>query len=155
MQLRTDKRKHCLWTRIDQPRRITLHQFAMFPERQDGGRISPLSIQRAALCAATQKGAQETTKENAMRKIGLAISTAALLSAGALVPNQAGATTFGTSAGMRLATEGVQPVEQVTYGYYRRHHRSAFKFYPRFRAYAHYPYPLYYPYHRRYHHGYY
>jgi hypothetical protein len=90
-----------------------------------------------------------------MRKIGLAISTVALLSAGALVPNQAGATTFGTSAGMRLATEGVQPVEQVTYGYgyYRRHHRSAFKFYPRFRAYAHYPYR--YSYHRRYHHGYY
>ena len=90
-----------------------------------------------------------------MRKVGLAISTVALLSAGALVPNQAAATTFGTSAGMRLATEGVQSVEQVTYGYYRRHHRSAFKFYPRFRAYAHYPYPLYYPYHRRYHHGYY
>jgi hypothetical protein len=89
-----------------------------------------------------------------MRKIGLAISAAALLSAGALVPNQAEATTFGTSAGMRLATEGVQPVEQVTYGYYRRHHRWGY--YPRFRAYAHYPrYHLNYPYYRRHHHGYY
>jgi hypothetical protein len=101
------------------------------------------------LCAANPEGGANDDEENAMRKIGLAISTAALLSAGALVPNQAGATTFGTSAAMRLATEGVQPVEQVTYGYYRRHHRSVFRFHPRFRAYAHYPH------YRRHHHGYY
>jgi len=83
-----------------------------------------------------------------MRKIGFAISAAALLSAGALVSNPAEATTFATSAGMRLATEGVQPVEQVTYRYYGRGH------YPRFRAYAHYPHHRY-SYYRRYHHGYY
>jgi hypothetical protein len=114
--------------------------------------LAPEHSALSAVCCIPEGGARDH-EENAMRKIGLAISTVALLSAGALVPNQAGATTFGTSAGMRLATEGVQPVEQVTYGYYRRHHRSVFKFHPRFRAYAHYPYR--YSYHRRYHHGYY
>jgi hypothetical protein len=105
------------------------------------------------VCCNPEGGANDH-EENAMRKIGLAISTAVLLSAGAVVPNQAEATTFGTSAGMRLATEGVQPVEEVTYRYYRRHHRWGY--YPRFRAYAYYPhYRSYYPYYRRHHHGYY
>jgi hypothetical protein len=89
-----------------------------------------------------------------MRKIALAFAAVAMLSAGSLITNRAEATTLGTSAGMRLAVDAVQPAEQVHYRYYPRRHR--YGFYPRFRAYAFYPRPYYYaPYYRRYHYGYY
>jgi hypothetical protein len=100
-----------------------------------------------------------------MRKIALAFAAVAMLSAGSLITNPAEATTLGTSAGMRLAVDAVQPAEQVHYRYYPRRYRygfyprfRAYAFYPRpyYRAYAFYPRPYYYaPYYRRYHYGYY
>ena len=60
-----------------------------------------------------------------MLKIALGIAAVAALAAGPLFQNRAEATTLGTSAGLRVAIDANQPVEDVTYygyGYRRGHH---------------------------------
>jgi len=54
-----------------------------------------------------------------MHKVALGIAAVATLAAGPLFQNRAEATTLGTSAGLRVAIDANQPVEDVTYYRYR------------------------------------
>jgi hypothetical protein len=76
-----------------------------------------------------------------MHKIALGIAAVATLAAGPLFQNRAEATTLGTSAGLRVAIDANQPVEDVTYyGYgYRRGYRP-YRHYGYRRYYRHYGY---------------
>jgi hypothetical protein len=61
MRLRK-KHRILLWMRADQPRRMTLHQFAMFPERRDEDRISLLAFSAQRCVLQSRRGRKTTTR---------------------------------------------------------------------------------------------
>jgi hypothetical protein len=89
-----------------------------------------------------------------MHKIALGIAAVATLAASPLFQNRAEATTLGTSAGLRVAIDANQPVEDVTYYGYRRGYRYGYRPYYRHYGYRHYGYRPYYRHYGYRHYGY-